>query len=299
MIGETPNLAARLQTLAEPGTVLICRAYAPADRWAFRIPRSRPGRAQGMGGAAYQPGRCWRRREVESRFEAQHKTRLTPLIGRDEEIELLLRRWQHAKRGEGRVVVLTGEPGIGKSHIALALAGAARNEPHITVTPVLFGASHQQCAVSIHRPARTGRPVRAWRFAGGEIRQARSAARAVRRETDARGTSGQPSVAAAQRPLSACPSSARRNARRRRWRRFWRSSTAWRRDSRCWRSVEDVHWIDPTSLELLTHGLGAAAAASGTAADHRAAGIHAAMAGSCTCDDALADAAEPTRRARR
>jgi predicted ATPase len=70
---------------------------------------------------------------VESRFEAQHKARLTPLIGRDEEFELLLRRWQHAKRGEGCAVLLTGQPGIGKSHIALALEERLQSEPHITL----------------------------------------------------------------------------------------------------------------------------------------------------------------------
>ncbi len=58
---------------------------------------------------------------VERRFEAQHESKLTPLFGRDEELELLLRRWRLATRGEGRVAVLTGDPGIGKSHIALAL----------------------------------------------------------------------------------------------------------------------------------------------------------------------------------
>ena len=55
---------------------------------------------------------------VESGFEAMHKSKLPPLFGREEEIELLLRRWRHATQEEGRVVVLTGEPGIGKSHIA-------------------------------------------------------------------------------------------------------------------------------------------------------------------------------------
>ena len=70
---------------------------------------------------------------VESRFEAQHKANLTPLIGRNEEIELLLRRWRHTAQGEGCVVVLTGEPGIGKSHIALALQERLQAEPHITL----------------------------------------------------------------------------------------------------------------------------------------------------------------------
>jgi len=70
---------------------------------------------------------------VESRFEAMHKTKLPPLFGREEEIELLLRRWRYATQGEGRVVVLMGEPGIGKSHIALALGERLQGEPHITL----------------------------------------------------------------------------------------------------------------------------------------------------------------------
>src|SRR5262249_54458106 len=70
---------------------------------------------------------------VESRFEAMHKTKLPPLFGREEEIELLLRRWRHATQEEGRVVVLTGEPGIGKSDIALALGERLQRETHITL----------------------------------------------------------------------------------------------------------------------------------------------------------------------
>ena len=72
--------------------------------------------------------------EAESRFEAQHQaTILSPLIGRDEEIELLLRRWRHSVEGEGRVFVLTGEPGIGKSHIAIALQDRLQAEPHFAL----------------------------------------------------------------------------------------------------------------------------------------------------------------------
>jgi predicted ATPase len=70
---------------------------------------------------------------VESRFDAMHANKLPPLFGREEEIELLLRRWQHATQEEGRVVVLTGEPGIGKSHIAFALDERLQSEPHITL----------------------------------------------------------------------------------------------------------------------------------------------------------------------
>ena len=62
-----------------------------------------------------------------------HKTKLPPLFGREEEIELLLRRWRHATQEEGRVVVLTGEPGIGKSHIAFSLDERLQSESHITL----------------------------------------------------------------------------------------------------------------------------------------------------------------------
>jgi len=132
VIGETPNLAARLQTLAQPGTVLISESTHRLTDGHFEYRNLGPVSLKGW----VEPIPAWqvlRTSGVESRFEAQHKTRLTPLIGRDEEIELLLRRWQRCTHGEGCVVVLTGEPGIGKSHIALALEERLQAEPHITV----------------------------------------------------------------------------------------------------------------------------------------------------------------------
>ncbi|MEY9742236.1 class 3 adenylate cyclase/tetratricopeptide (TPR) repeat protein [Bradyrhizobium japonicum] len=132
VIGETPNLAARLQQFAEPGMVLISESTHQLTDGHFEY--------RDLGSVALkgwaEPIPAWQVlgiSGVESRFEAQHKTQLTPLIGRDEEIELLLRRWRHAASGEGCVVVLTGEPGIGKSHIALALQERLQAEPHITV----------------------------------------------------------------------------------------------------------------------------------------------------------------------
>jgi len=73
------------------------------------------------------------RRPCCAQSEAQHESKLTPLFGRDDEIELLLRRWRNATQGEGRIVVLTGDPGIGKSHIALALQKRLQAEPHISL----------------------------------------------------------------------------------------------------------------------------------------------------------------------
>ena len=130
--GETPNLAARLQTLAEPGTVLICPStrQVTAGYFIYRDLGLLPlkGFAQPIS-ASQVLGMSG----VEGRFEAMHTSRLPPLFGREEEMDLLLRRWRQATQEEGRVVVLTGEPGIGKSHIAVALDERLQNESHITL----------------------------------------------------------------------------------------------------------------------------------------------------------------------
>ena len=132
VVGETPNLAARLQTMAEPGTVLICASTRRLTRGEFHYRDLGPVALKGWA----EPVRAYQvlgMSGVESRFEAMHTTKLPPLFGREEEIELLLRRWRQATREEGRVVTLAGEPGIGKSHIALALNERLQGESHITL----------------------------------------------------------------------------------------------------------------------------------------------------------------------
>jgi ABC-type transport system involved in cytochrome c biogenesis ATPase subunit len=87
--------------------------------------------------------------KIESRFEAHHQAGTSPLLGREEELELLLRRWEDAKRGEGRVVLVTGEPGIGKSRIVRALRDRLKSDPH---TPLSYFCSphHQNSALYPH-----------------------------------------------------------------------------------------------------------------------------------------------------
>jgi hypothetical protein len=130
-VGETPNLAARLQTLAEPGSVVVAASTYKLIGGIFEYEEL--GNVELKGLAA--PVAAWRvRREgaIESRFEALHSAAaLTPLVGREEEIELLLRRWTQAKEGEGRVVLLTGEPGIGKSRLSVAFQDRLRDEPYV------------------------------------------------------------------------------------------------------------------------------------------------------------------------
>ena len=130
--GETPNLAARLQTLAEPGMVLICPSTRQLTGGYFNYrdlgPLSLKGFTQTIS-ASQVLGISG----VESRFEAMHTSKLPPLFGREEEMDLLLRRWRQATQEEGRVVVLTGEPGIGKSHIAVAFDERLQSESHTTL----------------------------------------------------------------------------------------------------------------------------------------------------------------------
>jgi class 3 adenylate cyclase/tetratricopeptide (TPR) repeat protein len=128
VVGETPHLAARLQALAEPGAVVISSSTRRLTGGLFDY---RDLGAVALKGFAKNV-RAWQAlgvREAESRFEALRET-LTPLVGRSEEIHLLLRRWEQAKAGDGCVVLVTGEPGIGKSRIAQALVDRLTNEPH-------------------------------------------------------------------------------------------------------------------------------------------------------------------------
>jgi class 3 adenylate cyclase/predicted ATPase len=120
IVGETPNLAARLQAMAPEDGVLIAEA---TRRLLGDLFEYRDLGAAAMKGfdAAVSVFEVLRPSAVESRFEALRAAALTPLVGREEEIELLLRRWQRAASGEGQVVLISGEPGIGKSRLAAAL----------------------------------------------------------------------------------------------------------------------------------------------------------------------------------
>jgi class 3 adenylate cyclase len=112
VVGETPNLAARLQAVAEPNTVVIAESTRKLLGNLFELEDLGAKEVKGIAG----PVRAWaalRSSSVESRFEALHATGLTALVGREEELELLLRRWSKAKTGEGQVVLLSGEAGLG------------------------------------------------------------------------------------------------------------------------------------------------------------------------------------------
>jgi class 3 adenylate cyclase len=131
--GETPNLAARLQEHAQVGAVVLSDGTRHLLGDLFELTKLAPFAPKGF----TEPVQAWRalgEGRAESRFEALHGTRLTPLVGRGEELELVLSRWRQAKEGGGQVALISGEPGIGKSRLILALRERLQDESKATVS---------------------------------------------------------------------------------------------------------------------------------------------------------------------
>jgi class 3 adenylate cyclase/predicted ATPase len=130
VVGNTPNLAARLQGVAEPDNVVIAESTRKLLGDLFELSDLGPQNLKGVAGQirAYT---ALRESSQESRFEALHVGGLTPLVGREEETELLLRCWAKAKAGEGQAVLLSGEAGIGKSRLMAAFFDRLAGEPHV------------------------------------------------------------------------------------------------------------------------------------------------------------------------
>src|SRR5208283_4895990 len=130
IVGETPNLAARLQAIALPNMVVIAEGTRKLLGNLFELEDLGERELKDIA----EPVRVWaalRPTSVANHFEALHAAGLTALVGREEERELLLRRWARVKSGEGQVVLLSGEAGIGKSRLTAALVERLGNEPHL------------------------------------------------------------------------------------------------------------------------------------------------------------------------
>ena len=194
IVGETPNLAARLQGIAEPNTVVIAEATRRLLGNLFELRDLGPKELKGIAGPARALA-ALRASSVESRFEAMHAGGLTALVGREEELELLLRRWARAKTGEGQVVLLSGEAGIGKSRLTAALMERLAGRATHAFALFLLAAAHRQRVLSDHRAVRTCRRICARRHTASEARQARCAARADLDVPAGRGALGRDAVA--------------------------------------------------------------------------------------------------------
>ena len=167
IVGETPNLAARLQGIAEPNMVVIAEATRKLLGNLFKLEDLGAKDLKGIAG----PVRAWaalRASSAEGRFEALHGSGLTELVGREEELELLLRRWSRAKTGEGQVVLLSGEAGIGKSRLTAALLERLAGEAH---TRLRYFCSPQHTDSAFYPII--GQTERAAGFAHGDTPQAR------------------------------------------------------------------------------------------------------------------------------
>src|SRR6516164_2432873 len=248
VVGETPNLAARLQTLAQPGMVVI----APSTRrltgghFAYRE----------LGGVALkgfdEPVSAWQvvaESAVESRFEAQHEIALTPLIGREEELELLRRRWRQAEEGEGRVVLLVGEAGIGKSRLTRALLEGMPSEPHFRLR--YFCSPH-------HRDSALFPVISHIEHAAGFVRDDTAEQKLAKLDSLlARAAAKREAVDLIADLLSLParhpePELSPQQRKEKTLAALLARLDGLAREQPVLMLFEDLHWIDPTSLELLT-----------------------------------------------
>ena len=136
-VGETPNIAARLQTLADANTVLISESTRRLVWSAFDFHDLGPQELKGVTDPLHVY-RVLSAKNTGSRFDAAHVGFLSPLVGRSSELSLLLDRWQKVKEGDGQVIMLSGIPGVGKSRLLHELKSHIQQEPHVLL--------HHQCS---------------------------------------------------------------------------------------------------------------------------------------------------------
>src|SRR5271154_671849 len=129
VVGDTPNLAARLQGIAEPDSVVIAEGTRKLLGDLFELVDLGPQDLKGVAGPTCAFA-ALRESSQASRFEAMHAGGLTALVGREEETASLLRLWAEAKAGHGQVALISGEAGIGKSRLTAALLERLAGEPH-------------------------------------------------------------------------------------------------------------------------------------------------------------------------
>jgi class 3 adenylate cyclase/predicted ATPase len=253
IVGETPNLAARLQGIAEPNGVVIAESTRKLVGNLFDLEDLGAQDLKGISG----PVRAWaalRPASVESRFEAMHATGLTELVGRDEELDLLLRRWSKAKTGEGQVVLLSGEPGIGKSRLTAALLKRIASEPH---TRLRYFCSPQRTDSALFPII--SQMEHAAQFAHDDMAQAKL----DKLDTVLAPTSTSKQEAALFAEMLSLPNDGRYPAleltpqqrRQKTLEALHALVETFARKNPVLMIFEDVHWADPTSLELFGRGV--------------------------------------------
>jgi class 3 adenylate cyclase/predicted ATPase len=250
VVGETPNLAARLQGVAEPGMVVIADATRRlvGDLFVLRA----LGRQTFNGINEPTPAfAVIAERTLESRFAARQVGGVAPIVGRDQELALLIERWRHAKSGEGQMVLLSGEAGIGKSRVIEALVEAAGLEPHFLL--------RHQCS-PYHSDSALYPVIQQIAYAAGFAEDDSPDQRLDRLEVLlARGTEKIVEAAPLMAALMGLDGTSRYGAltltpQQRRSRMLAvlidQFTGLASRKPLLW-VIEDAHWIDPTTLELI------------------------------------------------
>jgi class 3 adenylate cyclase/predicted ATPase len=248
IVGETPILAARLQGIAKPNSVVIAEGTRKLLGNLFELQDLGQQDLKGIAGsigafAALRPS------SVASRFEALHAGGFTDLVGREEELELLLRRWSRAKAGEGQVVLLSGEAGIGKSRLTAALLERLAGEPH---TRLRYFCSPQHSDSALYPVS--GQMERAARFAHDDTPQSKLDkldALLAQSSTSAQSTALFAEMLSLHNdgryPLLELAPEQRRQ---RTLQALIAQIEALTRSNPVLIVSEDAHWADPTSLEL-------------------------------------------------
>ncbi len=258
VVGETPNLASRLQTVAEPGQVLITATTRQLVGAAFELT---PLAAQTLKGlsAPVTPFAVLGERAAGSRFEAKCGAGFLPMVGRDQELALLLERWNQARNGEGQGVLLVGEAGIGKSRITRALLDAVRAVPHVRV--------RFQCS-PYHADSAFWPVIQQLFRAAGFVDQDTPEQQLDKLES-VLGKAGDVTAAQLLADLLGLDGTARYGAieltpqaqRTRTLRALIDQILGLARQQPVLLVLEDAHWIDPTTLELVEQALDLGAAA--------------------------------------
>jgi class 3 adenylate cyclase len=250
VVGETPNLAARLQALAAPGSVVISQGTRRLVGGLFELADLGPQRLKGFA----EPLSAWRvegEGRAEGRFEALHGKHLTPLVGREHELGILLERWAWAKDGDGQVVLLSGEPGIGKSRVIRTFRERLGDEPY---TPLSHFCSPYHTNSALH-------PIiaqleRAAAFARADESEAR---RAKLENLLGQATEHLDEAVPLIGALLGLPADARYPAlnlspqrqKQRTLEILIEQLAGLARDRPVLELYEDLHWVDPSTLELL------------------------------------------------
>jgi predicted ATPase/class 3 adenylate cyclase len=249
IVGDTPEFAVRLRASAEPDTMVIDPATRRLIGNLFECRELGTLKTT----SSTEPVQSWQvlgESLVESRFEALRGSALTPLVGRDDEIDLLLRRWMRAKAGEGQIVMVSGEPGVGKSRIVAALEERLGGEPHLRLR-YFCSPYHQDSALfpfieqlaHVAGFARDDMAAEKWEKLEAVLALARPPDEDVALLADLTSL-----PASGQHPL---PSLSPQRKKERILEALIRQLEGLARRQPVVMIFEDAHWVDPTSRELL------------------------------------------------